>query len=96
MHFPFFFFYTLSTLLARGRAQVSVVASRGDWPKRTQGQAYSDQNHAALFPSKIEEEGEMHSVITGNCPKNVFVSLAICRIVLPIGVALALFRIGTN
>jgi hypothetical protein len=22
-------------------------SSRGDWPKRTQGQAYSDQNHAS-------------------------------------------------
>ena len=38
---------TFSILLARGRAQVSVVASRGDWPKRTQDQAYSDQNHAS-------------------------------------------------
>jgi hypothetical protein len=27
---------TFSILLARGRAQVSVAASRGDWPKRTQ------------------------------------------------------------
>ena len=38
---------TFSILLARGRAQVSVAASRGDWPKRTQDQAYSDQNHAS-------------------------------------------------
>ena len=38
---------TISILLARGRAQVSVAASRGDWPKRTQDQAYSDQNHAS-------------------------------------------------
>ena len=38
---------TFSILLARGRAQVSVAASRGDWSKRTQDQAYSDQNHAS-------------------------------------------------
>jgi hypothetical protein len=38
---------TFSILLARGRAQVSVAASRGDWPKRAQDQAYSDQNHAS-------------------------------------------------
>eukprot|EP01046_Picozoa_sp_COSAG06_P046304 COSAG06_NODE_6543_length_2887_cov_16.353659_3_plen_166_part_00 len=38
---------TLGILLARGRAQVSVAASRGDWPKRTQDQAYSDQNHTS-------------------------------------------------
>ena len=38
---------TFSILLARGRAQVSAAASRGDWPKRTQDQAYSDQNHAS-------------------------------------------------
>ena len=38
---------TFSILLARGRAQVGVAASRGDWPKRTQDQAYSDQNHAS-------------------------------------------------
>ena len=38
---------TFSILLARGRAQVSVATSRGDWPERTQDQAYSDQNHAS-------------------------------------------------
>ena len=38
---------TFSILSARGRAQVSVAASRGGWPERTQDQAYSDKNHAS-------------------------------------------------
>jgi hypothetical protein len=43
---------TFSILLARGWAGASErggdsAASRGDWPERTQDQAYSDQNHAS-------------------------------------------------
>ena len=42
---------TLSVLVARGRAQVSVAAAVADWPKRIRDMRYVDHEQCFCFPT---------------------------------------------